>query len=141
HGPEDLFIAIMTFIGAFVLMFFINWQLALITTAIVPFMTWLVSRYGARLTLTWQSLFRRVGDFNTRVQESVGGIRVVKAFANEDHERGLFAQSNENYKATKLNAYAYMTASIALSYLSTRLVQLVVLVAGTWFVVQGELTY
>src|SRR5690606_25042425 len=43
HGPEDLFIAIMTFIGAFVLMFFINWQLALITTAIVPFMTWLVS--------------------------------------------------------------------------------------------------
>jgi ATP-binding cassette, subfamily B, bacterial len=141
HGPEDLFIAIMTFIGAFALMFTVNWQLALITTAIVPFMTWLISRYGARMTLTWQSLFRRVGDFNVRVQESVGGIRVVKAFANEDYERGLFARSNENYKATKLNAYAYMTASIALSYLSTRLVQLVVLIAGTWFVVQGELTY
>jgi ATP-binding cassette, subfamily B, bacterial len=141
HGPEDLFIAVMTFIGAFVLMFFVNWQLALITTAVVPLMTWLVSRYGAKMTQTWQALFRRVGDFNVRVQESVGGIRVVKAFANEDHERGLFAANNEAYRATKLNAYAYMTASIALSYLGTRLVQLIVMVAGTWFVVQGELSY
>ncbi len=141
HGPEDLFIAIMTFVGAFVLMFFVHWQLALITTAIVPLVTWLVSRYGAKMTQTWQTLFRRVGDFNVRVQESVGGIRVVKAFANEDHERGLFAANNEAYRATKLNAYAYMTASIALSYLGTRLVQLIVMVAGTWFVVQGELSY
>ena len=141
HGPEDLFIAIMTFVGAFILMFMVHWQLALITTAVVPFMTWLVSRYGAKMTLNWQSLFRRVSDFNVRVQESVGGIRVVKAFANEDHERGLFAANNEAYRATKLNAYAYMTASIALSYLSTRLVQLIVLVAGTWFVVQDELSY
>jgi ATP-binding cassette subfamily B protein len=141
HGPEDLFIAIMTFIGAFVLMFTVHWQLALITTIIVPLMTWLVSRYGARMTTTWQQLFRQVGDFNTRVQESVGGIRVVKAFANEDYERGLFAKNNEGYRATKLNAYAIMTASIALSYFSTRFVQLVVMVAGTWFVVAGELSY
>jgi ATP-binding cassette subfamily B protein len=141
HGPEDLFIAIMTFIGAFVLMFTVHWPLALMTTVIVPFMTWLVSRYGAKMTQTWQQLFRRVGDFNIRVQESVGGIRVVKAFANEDYERGLFAKSNEGYKATKLSAYAYMTASIALSYFSTRFVQLVVMVAGTYYVVQGELSY
>jgi len=141
HGPEDLFIAIMTFIGAFVLMFMVHWQLALITTLIVPFMTWLVSKYGARMTLNWESLFGRVSDFNVRVQESVGGIRVVKAFANEDYERGLFAKNNEGYKATKLNAYAYMTASIALSYLSTRLVQLVVMIAGTYFVINNELSY
>lgn len=141
HGPEDLFIAIMTFIGAFLLMFTVHWQLALITIVIVPLMTWLVSRYGARMTRTWQQLFRQVGDFNTRVQESVGGIRVVKAFANEDYERGLFAKNNEGYRATKLNAYAIMTASIALSYFSTRFVQLVVMVAGTWFVIKGELSY
>jgi len=141
HGPEDLFIAIMTFIGAFILMFTVHWKLALITTAIVPFMTWLVSRYGARMTQNWRQLFRQVGEFNTRVQESVGGIRVVKAFANEDHERALFARSNEGYKSTKLNAYAYMTASVTLSYFSTRFVQLVVMLAGTWFVIAGELSY
>lgn len=141
HGPEGLFIAVMTFIGAFLLMFTVHWQLALLTTIIVPLMTWLVSRYGAKMTTTWQQLFRQVGDFNTRVQESVGGIRVVKAFANEDYERGLFAKNNEGYRATKLSAYAIMTASIALSYFSTRFVQLVVMVAGTWFVIKGELSY
>jgi ATP-binding cassette subfamily B protein len=141
HGPEDLFIAVMTFIGAFILMFTVHWQLALLTTIIVPLMTWLVSKYGSRMTTTWQQLFRQVGDFNTRVQESVGGIRVVKAFANEDYERGLFAKNNEGYRATKLSAYAIMTASIALSYFSTRFVQLVVMVAGTWFVIAGELSY
>ncbi|WP_117193589.1 ABC transporter ATP-binding protein [Rhizobium terrae] len=141
HGPEDLFIAIMTFIGAFILMFTVHWKLALLTTVIVPFMTWLVSRYGARMTINWRTLFGKVGDFNTRVQESVGGIRVVKAFGNEAYESQLFARNNEGYKATKLNAYAYMTASVALSYLGTRLVQLSVMIAGTWFVVQGELSY
>jgi ATP-binding cassette subfamily B protein len=141
HGPEDLFIAIMTFIGAFILMFAVHWQLALMTTVIVPFMAWLTSRYGAKMTTTWRSLFKKVGEFNSRVTESVGGIRVVKAFGNEDHERQLFAESNEGYRATKLNAYAYMSASITLTYLSTRLVQLVVMVAGTYFVMNGELTY
>lgn len=141
HGPEDLFIAIMTFIGAFALMFMVHWQLALVTTVLVPFMSWLVSKYGGQMTITWQSMFRRVGDFNTRIEESVGGIRVVKAFANEDHERALFEGDNQNYRRTKLQAYRIMTASIALSYLSTRLVQLVVMVAGTWFVIRGELSY
>ncbi len=141
HGPEDLFIAIMTFIGAFLLMFSVHWKLALLTTTIVPFMTWLVSRYGSRMTLNSRSLFGKVGNFNTRMQETVGGIRVVKAFANERYESQLFASDNEDYKATKLDGYAYMTASIALSYFSTRLVQLVVMMAGTWFVISGELSY
>lgn len=141
HGPEDVFIALMTFVGAFALMFTVHWKLALISTVIVPFMTWLVVRYGSRMTENWERLFGQVGDFNTRVHESVGGIRVVKAFANEDHERALFDRDNENYKKTKLNAYAYMTASITLSYLSTRLVQLIIMIAGAWFVLLGELSY
>ncbi|MGM4983921.1 MULTISPECIES: ABC transporter ATP-binding protein [Rhizobium] len=141
HGPEDLFIAIMTFVGAFLLMFSVHWKLALLTTTIVPFMTWLVSRYGSKMTVNSRSLFGKVGNFNTRMQETVGGIRVVKAFANERYESQLFASDNEDYKATKLDGYAYMTASIALSYFSTRLVQLVVMMAGTWFVISGELSY
>lgn len=141
HGPEDVFIAIMTFAGAFLLMFSVHWQLALISATIVPFMTWLVARYGARMTQNWQQLFGQVGAFNTRISESIGGIRVVKAFTNEDHERRLFERDNESYKNTKLTAYAYMTASITMSYLSTRLIQLIVMVAGAHFVISGELTY
>ncbi|EHD21680.1 MULTISPECIES: ABC transporter ATP-binding protein [Brenneria] len=141
HGPEDLFIAIMTFIGAFILMATVHLPLAMLTIVIVPFMTYLVSRYGARMTDTWRQLFGQVGDFNARIEESVGGIRVVKAFANEAHEQKLFSHDNESYRRTKLQAYRIMTASLTLSYLSTRLIQLIVMLAGIWYVIAGELTY
>jgi ATP-binding cassette subfamily B protein len=140
HGPEDLFIAIMTFIGAFILMFIVNPQLALITAVLVPIIAWVSSKYGRGMTRTWGALFGRVGEFNARIEENVGGMRVVQAFANEDHERQLFAKDNARYRATKLDAYRLMAASTSLSYLSMRLTQLVVMVAGSYFVLQGELT-
>lgn len=141
HGPEDVFIAVMTFIGAFILMATVHVQLALMTIIIVPAMTWMVSRYGAQMTDTWRRLFGMVGNFNARIEESIGGIRVVKAFANEDHEQKLFASDNNNYRITKLKAYKIMTASLTLSYLSTRLVQIIVMIAGTWYVINDQLTY
>ncbi|CNE47030.1 ABC transporter ATP-binding protein [Yersinia bercovieri] len=141
HGPEDLFIAVMTFIGAFILMASVHLPLAMLTIIIVPFMTYLVSRYGSQMTETWRKLFGQVGNFNARIEESIGGIRVVKAFANESHEKKLFAKDNENYRITKLRAYRIMTTSMTMSYLSTRLVQLIVMVAGTWYVVHDQLSY
>ncbi|AEX52350.1 ABC transporter ATP-binding protein [Rahnella aquatilis] len=141
HGPEDVFIAVMTFVGAFILMATVHVQLALMTIIIVPAMTWMVSRYGAQMTETWRRLFGQVGNFNARIEESIGGIRVVKAFANEEHEQKLFASDNASYRTTKLKAYQIMTASLTLSYLSTRLVQLIVMVAGTWYVINDQLTY
>ena len=141
HGPEDVFLAVMTFMGAFVLMFVTNWKLASITVVMVPIVTWLVSRYGSRMTQNWRELFGRVGEFNTRIEDSIGGIRVVKAFANEGHEARLFAGNNQAYRTTKLKAYAMMTASITITYLSTRLVQLMVMLAGSWLVVRGEMSY
>ena len=140
HGPEDVFVAVMTFVGAFVLMFLVNAKLALITAAIVPLTAFVATRYGSRMTRTWKSLFARVGEFNARIEENVGGIRVVQAFANEEYERRLFAGANAGYRQTKLEAYRVMTASTALSYFSMRLTQIVVMIAGSYFVIQGELT-
>ncbi len=140
HGPEDLFIAVMTFFGAFALMFMINTQLALITVAVVPAVAWVAGRYGGRMTRNWQALYRRVGDFNVRLEENLGGMRVVQAFGNEDHERGLFAVDNAGYRQTKLSAYRIMAISSSLNYLSTRLIQLIVMVAGSYYVLTGALS-
>ncbi len=140
HGPEDLFIALMTFAGALVLMFSVNGQLAVMTAIIVPLTAWVTSHYGSRMTNNFRRLFDRVGDFNTRIEENVGGIRVVQAFANEHHERTLFEQDNQNYRRVKLEAYRLMAASSSLSYMSMRLTQMVVMVAGAYFVLSGELT-
>ncbi len=140
HGPEDLFIAIMTFIGAFLLMLAINVKLALLTALVVPATVALVSIYGGRMTATWRAIYARVADFNVRLEENVGGIRVVQAFANESHEKALFARDNARYRDTKLAAYRVMAASQALNYMGMRAVQVVVMVAGAAFVLSGELT-
>ncbi|TIU33324.1 MAG: ABC transporter ATP-binding protein, partial [Mesorhizobium sp.] len=140
HGPEDLFIAIMTFAGAFVLMFTVNMHLALITAVIVPLIAWVTMRYGDRMERNWQALYRRVGDFNVRIEENVGGMRVVQAFANEEHERTLFAHDNQRYRQTKLDAYRIMSASNSLNYMGIRLIQLVVMIAGSYLVITGGLS-
>jgi ATP-binding cassette subfamily B protein len=140
HGPEDLFIAIMTFIGAFALMFMVHPPLAFMTALIVPLTGWLSSHYGSRMTATWRAIYGRVGAFNARIEENVGGMRVVQAFANEEHEKALFAEDNAKYRTTKLQAYKIMAASTTISYLGMRLTQMVVMIAGSYFVIQGELT-
>ena len=140
HGPEDLFMAVMTFVGAFALMFAVNERLALVAAVVVPPVTMLSSRYGTRMTRNFRDLFQQVGRFNARIEENVGGMRVVQAFANEDHERRLFATDNARYRGTKLQAYRLMAASTAITYLGMRLTQVVVMVAGTWFVLHGQLS-
>lgn len=140
HGPEDFFVAVMTFVGAFALMFWVNVKLALVAVLIVPATAWITSRYGRRLTRTWRALFTRVGEFNARIEDNVGGIRVVQAFSNEDHERRLFEADNARYRSTKMEAYRAMSASMSLSYFSMRFTQIVVMIAGTYLVLNDELT-
>ena len=141
HGPEDVFIAVMTLIGAFALMLMINWQLALLTFVVVPFILWVAMYFSGKMTQTYRRLFRNLAEFNARIEDSVGGIRVVKAFANEEHEKRLFAVDNKGYRQTKLVAYKLMAQSLSLSYMLMRFVIMFVMVAGTYFVIQGELTY
>lgn len=140
HGPEDLFIALMTLIGAFLLMMWVHQPLALITATIVPAIAIMTTIYGKRMTANSHALYSRIGEFNARIEENIGGIRVVQAFTNEAHERALFAENNRNYLLTKLEAYRVIAASMSLSYLSMRFVQVVVMLIGAWYVVQGDLT-
>lgn len=140
HGPEDVLIAILTFAGAFALMLLVSPTLALITALVVPGIAWVVAHYGGRMTLNWQAQFGRVGAFNARIEEAVGGIRVVKAFGREAHERALFEADNAKYRDTKLEAYRIMAVSQTLNYLGMRLVQVIVMLAGAVLIVRGELT-
>ncbi|MTH64210.1 ABC transporter ATP-binding protein [Paracoccus shanxieyensis] len=140
HGPEDAMIALMTFIGAFLLMFWIHPQLAMIVALIVPAMLALVIFYGGRMTRTWRAIYSRVGDFNVRLEEALGGVRVVQAFGNESHESELFAVDNQNYRKTKLEAYKVMATVSALQYMGLRFVQVIVMVMGAYYVMRGDLT-
>ncbi|MCO5211494.1 MAG: ABC transporter ATP-binding protein/permease [Caldilinea sp.] len=141
HGPEDIFIAVMTLIGAFGLMAYINLDLTLLTFLVIPAIIWTAMYFSGKMTRTYRRLFTDVAQFNARIEEAVGGIRVVKAFANEAYEMRLFAIDNMRYRETKLTAYQLMAVSLSLSYMLMRFVSLFVMVCGTWFVIQGSLTY
>ncbi|MFB9275002.1 ABC transporter ATP-binding protein [Cohnella cellulosilytica] len=139
HGPEDIFIAIMTLAGSFTLMAYINLELALLTFVIIPFMAWLIILFGGRMTNTYRRLFGNVGSFNARIEENVGGIRVVQSFANEEHEKKLFAVDNSNFRETKLLAYKTMAKSFSVSYMLMRLITIFVMVCGAWFFIDGRI--
>ncbi|MFC4601252.1 ABC transporter ATP-binding protein [Cohnella hongkongensis] len=139
HGPEDIFIAIMTLAGSFTLMAYINLELALLTFIIIPIMAWLIIVFGGRMTSTYRRLFGNVGSFNARIEENVGGIRVVQSFANEEHEKKLFAADNRNFRETKLLAYKTMAKSISVTYMLMRLITIFVMVCGAWFFIDGRI--
>ncbi|NUU59814.1 ABC transporter ATP-binding protein [Paenibacillus agri] len=139
HGPEDIFIAVMTLVGAFILMADINLKLAIITFVIVPIMAWVIIYFGRNMTTTYRQLFGNVGNFNARIEDNVGGIRVVQSFANEDHEKELFAVDNQMFRRTKLLAYKIMAKSLSVTYMMTRLITVLVMISGAWFFIQGEL--
>ncbi|PEO28146.1 multidrug ABC transporter ATP-binding protein [Bacillus toyonensis] len=141
HGPEDLFIAVMTLVGAFSFMMMINWKLALLTFFVIPFLLWLALYFNKKMTGTFRRLFSDVADFNACIENNVGGIRVVQAFGNEKFEKDQFAMNNARFRTTKLMAYKIMALNSSISYMLMRLVTLFVLICGTWFVLQGELTY
>lgn len=139
HGPEDVFIAVMTLLGSFSLMAYINLELALLTFIIVPLMAWLIIKFGGRMTTTYRQLFRNVGNFNARIEDNVGGIRVVQSFANEEHENTLFQEENKQFRATKLMAYKTMAKSMSISYMLMRLITVFVMICGAWFFIQGKI--
>ncbi|AYB38071.1 ABC transporter ATP-binding protein [Brevibacillus laterosporus] len=140
HGPEDLFIAVMTLCGAFGVMLYINWQLALLTFLVIPFLIWLTVFFNKKMTVAFRRMFTDIADFNARVENNIGGIRVVQAFGNEEYEKAQFAINNGRFRLTKLLSYKIMAMNMSISYLLMRLVTLFVLICGTWFVLKGHLT-
>lgn len=140
HGPEDLFIAVMTLLGAFVLMLAINWKLAILTFIVVPFIIWVVIYFNKKMTAAIHQLYKDIGDFNARIEENVGGIRVVKAFTNERFEEKQFQSNNEQFKRTKLRSYKLIAKNGSITYMMMRFVTLFVMVCGAWFVIIEELT-
>ncbi|MFF2154529.1 ABC transporter ATP-binding protein [Paenibacillus chitinolyticus] len=141
HGPEDVFIAIMTLVGAFLLMLSIHTKLALLTFIVIPLLAWFAIYFTKKMTRTYERLFGNVAEFNSRVENNISGIRVVQAFANEEYEKNLFKGTNQQYRQTKLLAYKLMAKSMSISYMMMRFVSLFVMLCGTYFVIRGELSY
>ncbi|MGM0883337.1 MAG: ABC transporter ATP-binding protein [Bacillota bacterium] len=141
HGPEDMFIALMTLLGAFGIMAYINLELAVLTFVIIPVIIWLVLYFNGRMTKAVERLLSDMADFNARVEDTVGGIRVVQAFSNEKHEKKLFKANNLRFREAKLFSYKLIGLNASITYMLMRLVSVFVLIAGAWYVLQDKMNY
>ena len=108
HGPEDLLISILTFFGAFVCMFFIEWRIALPMLVILPFGVWFVARTRLRMRASSKKVKERMADINAGIESSISGARVAKAFANEDYEIEKFHEGNAQFVHAKDSHYKNM---------------------------------
>nr|WP_307337506.1 ABC transporter ATP-binding protein [Metabacillus malikii] len=141
HGPEDLFISIMTFVGAFWIMFTINVKLALVALIILPFLGWLMIYSNIRMNRAWKKMYGEIADVNARVEDSVSGVRVVQSFTNEKFENQRFQANNKKFRKAKLGGYKVMSFSLSGIYMMTRFVTLAVLVVGAWLSYTNQLSY
>ncbi len=139
HCPEEFFIAAIKITASFVILCQSSVALTLILFACVPLMG-VVSTF---INLKVRAAFRRqrvqIGELNARIEDSLLGERVVKAFANEEVEKEKFEKDNAAFQAIKKQSYRYMAAFQTSTRLFDGLMYLVVIVAGGLFLVYGKI--
>ncbi|MGO2083053.1 ABC transporter ATP-binding protein [Vagococcus sp.] len=140
HGPEDIFITVMTLVGSFILMYNIHPQLAIITAIMVPFITIAMVFFNKKMTKVNTTIFENLGEFNSGIEASVSGIRVTQAFANEEFENTKFSGLNQLYRRSKLAFYKTMAISSSYNYFLIRLISLFALLFGAYYTIKGDIT-
>lgn len=139
HGPEEIVISLLNFIGAFVILTTINFKLALIAFLFLPIM----GLYGFYFSRKMHSALRkskdRTGDINAQVEDTLAGVRVVKSFTNEDLEKKKFSHENERFLDSRKAGYkseAYFYDGLIMF---TQLITLAVVIFGATNIVKGSL--
>lgn len=101
HGPEDLLTSALTIVGALVVMFRIQWKLALVVAVMVPLFLAVIMVMRRSMSEASKAVKQKTGHINTEIESSLTGIRTAKAFASEDQEIARFNAANNIYKTSK----------------------------------------
>jgi ATP-binding cassette subfamily B protein len=139
HGPEDIIISVVKFVGAFVILLTINVPLTLVVFLFVPFMAVYAFYFNKRMHQALKRNKERIGDINAQVEDNLSGIRVVKSFANEETEQHKFAYENNRFLESRKHTYrneAYFSQGITAF---TQLITVAVIVCGGVSIGQGSL--
>lgn len=141
HAPEDIFIAITTIVGSFIAMTYMNPRLAMITFVLVPLLILFTVSKNIRMKRTFRKMREKIADVNSQIDDSITGIRAVKAFANEDYEMEKFARGNQFFKETKEEAYKTMAEYFTGVEFLANMISLLVLVYGGYLILHDQAKY
>ena len=137
HCPEEFFIAGIKLAASFVILLKINVGLTLIIFIIIPLMIFVCMKLNFRMKSVFRVQRSHIGELNARIEDSLLGHKVVKAFANEEVEKAKFEEDNSKFLDIKKVSYRYMSQFQTAVKAFDGLIYLTVLVAGGIFMVKG----
>lgn len=140
HGPEDLFISVVMLIGSFILLLRIEWRLTLIVFSFIPLILFFTMSKRVKMENAFRKLRSKLSDINAYLENSISGIRVVKAFTNERYEIKRFNKNNEQYKDARKETYKSMAEFLSGINITTDVLNLVVISIGGYFAYRGLIT-
>lgn len=138
HGPEDVFISVVTFVGSFIAMLTINWKLALVLMATVPVMLAFVMMLRKHMNTTSRKVKESVAVINADIESAISGARVAKAFTNEKEEIKKFERGNKQYIAAKARYYKTMGYFFSGMEFFTTFLKVIVLAVGGVLIVTNK---
>ena len=134
HGPEDLAISVIKLIGSFIILFFINWKLALWAFVLVPPMIVYAIMLNRKMKLVYKKNRKRISEINAQIEENLSGIRVVKSFANEEIEKEKFKKGNDGFLESKRENYLLMAQYFSGINGFTTVLNLIVVIVGAYYI-------
>ncbi len=137
HGPENIVISLIKIVGAFIILFGISKYLTAASFVILPFMFIYVFFLNKKMRKTFKENRKKVADINSRTEDNLSGIRVVKSFANEDIEIAKFKEGNDAFLKTKKNSYLYLGLFQSGMTAFILLVNIVVIITGAVLISDG----
>ena len=141
HGPEDILISGLTIVGALIVMFTIEWRLALVLAITLPVLIAFTMTQRVRMKRANLEVKRKTAEINSSIESGISGIRTAKAFANEKTEDDKFVEANEKYKSAKKEYYNAMGGFQSGMEFTTSIMQVLVIAAGGFFIMRGEMDY
>jgi len=134
HGPEDLFISLVMLVGSFIILLQIEWRLTLIIFSFIPLMLIYSVKKRNKMESSFREVRKKIADVNAQLENSISGIRVAKAFTNEEYEIEKFNEGNEAFSDARRNSYKIMAEFTSGINLMSSILNLLVISVGGYFV-------
>lgn len=141
HGPEDLLTSALTIFGSLIVMFTIEWRLAIVVAVILPIFLAVVMHQRKAMRDASQEVKKKIAVINTDIESGLSGIRTAKAFANEEKESEKFNAANNLYKTAKRSFHKAMGRFNATMEFFLCILSVAVIAVGGYLIMIDRLNY
>ena len=141
HGPENILICSLTIVGALIVMFTVEWRLALVLVVILPVCFAFTMSQRVRMKKANIEVKKKTAEIYAAIESSISGIRTAKAFANEERESEKFDDANALFRGSKVEYYRTMGLFNSGMEFTTGIMPVIVVAVGGLLFMNGRMDY